>query len=230
MAEHTLDLDNLTPNSDASRNTNYPNPLEKKVEKKEEEPKPTLKKVVEGGVTKKEKKTFFGADLKEIGAGLVKEVIKPRIKDFAYDFVDTAMSRLLWHDDSRGRGRNYRSGYTAYSSGYSPQGSSQVNRPTGTRDLSRQEREEFALGEYAFDTRSDAVKVMDTLQNQVDQDGSVSVADYYALIGIDTQYQDHKWGWTDRGELRDMKIRTSHGAYLIVMPSPVPLNVTGMRR
>lgn len=230
MAEHTINLDNLTPNSDASRNTNYPNPLEKKVKKKEEEPKPTLEKVVEGGVTKKKKKTFFGADLKEIGKGLVSEVVKPRIKDFAYDFIDTAMSRLLWHDDSRGRGRNHRSGYVPYSSGYSRQGSTPVNRPVGPRDLSRQEREEFALGEYEFDTRSDAVKVMDTLQNQVDQDGSVSVADYYALIGIDTQYQDHKWGWTDRGELRDMKIRTSHGAYLIVMPSPVPLNVTGMQR
>ena len=102
-------------------------------------------------------------------------------------------------------------------------------QPTGPRTLSKQEREEFNFSEYSFAERVDAERVMDMLQAQIDQEGNASVADFYGLIGVDTQYQDHKWGWTDNGELRNMTIRPNHGAYVIVMPQPVPLNVTGIR-
>lgn len=232
MAEHRLDFGNLQSNSDAARNTNYANPIEKKDTSEPEEPKTPLEKVVTGEVVKKKKLKIFGADIVEIGKGLLDDVVKPRIKDFAYDFVDSGMSRLLWNDGSRPRG-NYRSGYvgtprTPYSSAYS--GRSVPNQqPTGPRTLSRQEREEFNFSEYSFAERVDAERVMDMLQAQIDQEGNASVADFYGLIGVDTQYQDHKWGWTDNGELRNMTIRPNHGAYIIVMPQPVPLNVTGIR-
>lgn len=226
MAERNLEFDNLKPNSDASRNTNYANPIEKKQEEKKPTEEPKLEKVVEGKVTQKKSSKFFGKDFKEFGKGLLDEVVKPRLKDFAYDFVDSAIRGILWHDTpggSRGHRSGVGRGYTSYSR-FSNGSNAPVNRNNGPIEISRSERETFKFGSYEFEKRSDAERVMDAIQGQVDQDGTVSVADYYACIGIDTQYQDHKWGWTDQGELRDMRIRMSRdGGFIIMMPDPIPL-------
>ena len=234
MAEHRLDLDNIQSNSDTTRKTNYARPTEsQKPNETPSEEKTPVEKVVTGKVVKKNKAKVFGADILEIGKGLTNEVVKPRLKDFVYDFIDTGMSRLLWNDSPRSR-IGYRPGYTggghtAYSSAYSGRPNSATSQ-TVNKTISRQEREAFKFSEFEFAERVDAERVMDMLQAQVDQEGSVSVADYYGLIGVDTEYQDHKWGWTDAGELRDMKIRPSHRTYVIIMPQPIPLNVTGMNR
>ena len=58
-----------------------------------------------------------------------------------------------------------------------------------------------------FDTRGDAVDVIEFIAEQIDEYGQVSVADLMSSVGIQPRYTDERWGWTttDAFEIRQIR-------------------------
>lgn len=135
---------------------------------------------------------------------------------------------MLW----KGNANNYR----RYSSDskkttYSYSGSS-VFRTTDTGLFRQQERKSYEPGwrntqrssidymDIPFDTRPEAEKVLDAMRDILDQYPSVSVADFYDLVGYNygNNYTCNDYGWTD---LSQVTVTWSRGAWYIALPRAV---------
>ena len=59
----------------------------------------------------------------------------------------------------------------------------------------------------------------------IDTYGMVSVADFYDLVGLQCNYTDNKYGWTDIRNASVVRVRDNDGnGYLIKLPKIQPLN------
>ena len=56
---------------------------------------------------------------------------------------------------------------------------------------------DYKVDDIILDTREDAEKVVDQLNEVVDTYGSASVSDLYELVGLQGNFKDNKYGWTD---------------------------------
>lgn len=160
-----------------------------------------------------------------IGSYVNDEIIKPAIKNIIFDAITSAASMAMFGDKNGHRG-NGRSGYstgsgarrtyekptTNYGNRY---GTSQHSQAPADRTISRTKR--HGVEEYVIEDRFDAAHVLTTLTEQADRYDSVSVADYYDLIGVDTTYTDNTYGWTIDTITR-ASIVPVRGGYVIKFP------------
>ena len=72
-----------------------------------------------------------------------------------------------------------------------------------------------------LDNRGEAQRVLDALDDIIAEYTVASVADLYDLVGIDGNYMDNKYGWTD---LRAAKILRVSEGYLIKLPKALPID------
>lgn len=178
---------------------------------------------------KKVKKTLLGRlitgvagpdGLPGIGAYVNEEIIKPAIKNIIVDAVTSGINMVMYGERggaSRG-GRpmnhvgttrhNYRPS-TNYNTNYR-QAEPQAERlaPRTSRSL---------VEEYVIADRVDAAHVLASLTEHADMYDSVSVADYYDLIGVPTNYTDNNHGWTIDTVTRATIIPV-RGGYVIKFP------------
>jgi hypothetical protein len=87
--------------------------------------------------------------------------------------------------------------------------------------LSRRSRSLHNFDEIVLDKRVEAEEVLDRMDAWIDKYDSVSVADFYEMCGVSSNYTDNKYGWTD---LRGAAIQHVRGGYLIKLPPPEPLD------
>lgn len=175
-------------------------------------------KVQKKSALKEALRTFFVQDLPEIAEHLVIDVAIPAAKNAITDMVTQGIQQLLYGEvDSR---RRPTSGYTSYSrssrdySGRAYYESRQTERreprrskPTNVEDL-------------VFDTRGDAVDVIEYVAETIEEYGQISVADLMSSVGIQPRYTDERWGWTttDAFELRQIR-----EGWLVSADRPEPL-------
>ena len=69
-------------------------------------------------------------------------------------------------------------------------------------------------------TRKEGEEVLDNLGDILREYGQVSVADFYDLVGIPSEYTDNKRGWK---ELRYTGLHKSRYGYTFSLPDPIPL-------
>lgn len=195
--------------------------------KKEEPPtdRPQLEKVVQGatvqkkrGFGKKIKETFGGDDARSVGSYIFFDVILPAAKAMLADAASQGAERLLF-GDSRGRSRAQSQrgpGRTSYSRMY---GSDNDRSPR--RELSSRARATHDFDEIYIESRGEAEAVLDQLTILVDDYDHAKVSDYYELVGVTSNPQDQRWGWTD---LRGARISLERGGYLVILPRTVPID------
>lgn len=149
--------------------------------------------------------------LKYIG----KEIIMPSIKDLSYNAIQSLASSLLYGQDGQQAPRNstYSTRGPAQRTNYQGAYGTKPTAPSKPRNV-RQEVEDYIL-----ETRQDAVIVLDSLIDQCQRYGSVSIADYYDLVGVDSTYTQGKYGWSDLSRAR---IITNRHGFTIAFP-PVEL-------
>lgn len=70
-------------------------------------------------------------------------------------------------------------------------------------------------------TRKDAKAILSCMNQVINDYGYMSVADLYDLIGVQTNYEDCKYGWTDLRLARVAKVREG---YALVLPKTVSIN------
>lgn len=175
-------------------------------------------KVHKKSAIKEALRTFFVRDLPEIAEHLVIDVAIPAAKNAITDMVTQGIQQLMYGEvDPR---RRSTSGYTSYSS------TSRVNRGTGYYESRRAERREprqpkpTNVEDLVFDTRGDAVDVIEFIAEQIEDYGQVSVADLMSSVGIQPRYTDERWGWTTTDAFEIRQIREG---WLVSADRPEPI-------
>lgn len=182
--------------------------LPSNADKAKEGASPEKKVVAKAKVVKKSRikealRTFFAQDLPEIAEYLVVDVAIPAAKNAITDMVTQGIQQLLYGEVDR---RRQTAGYTSYSS------SSRANyggfnyRPR-ERDREPRQQNPTSVDDLVFDTRGEAVDVIEYIAETIKQYGQVSVADLMSSVGVQPRYTDERWGWTttDAFELRQIR-------------------------
>lgn len=175
-------------------------------------------KVQKKSAIKEALRTFFAQDLPEIAEHLVVDVAIPAAKNAITDMVTQGIQQLLYGEvDPR---RRPSSGYTSYSS------SSRSDRGRAYYESRRPERREprqpkpTNVEDLVFDTRGDAVDVIEFIAESIEQYGQVSVADLMSSVGIQPRYTDERWGWTTTDAFEIRQIREG---WLVSADRPEPI-------
>lgn len=160
-----------------------------------------------------------------IGAYVSEEIIVPAIKNIIVDAVTSGVNMIMY-GESKGGGapRNYggQPRYTGHGASHRPtvnytsRYTNQQPAPS-ERLIPREIRQ--GVEEYIIEERSDAAHVLTTLTEQADMYGSVSIADYYDLIGIPSVYTDNNYGWVLES-ISHSSIRPVRGGHVIKFPAP----------
>jgi len=160
-----------------------------------------------------------------IGAYVNEEIVKPAIKNIIVDAVTSGINMVMYGEKggpSRGRqssysgSRNYRPN-TNYSSNYSNYNRSGSNQEQAPQERYAARTARAGVEEYIIGDRHDASQVLVSLTEYADRYDSVSVADYYDLIGAQSKYTDNNIGWTIDSITR-ASIMPVRGGYVIKFP------------
>ena len=175
-------------------------------------------KVQKKSAIKEALRTFFAQDLPEIAEHLVVDVAIPAAKNAITDMVTQGIQQLLYGEvDPR---RRSTSGYTSYSS------SSRYDRSRGHYESRHTERREprqskpTNVEDLVFETRGDAIDVIEFISESIEQYGQVSVADLMSSVGIQPRYTDERWGWTTTDAFEIRQIREG---WLVSADRPEPI-------
>lgn len=156
---------------------------------------------------------------------LNKEIVVPAIKDVISNSVSAGVNMMVYGRDQAGERhggyRNYNSqSYSRPQRNY--QSSYNSNRTAQQQHQAPVEREVprrsnmFRSTDYVVNTRQEALDVLDMLRENLDNYGLVTLADFFDLIGIETQYVDNNYGWTD---LENVTIVPVRGGYSLSLPN-----------
>lgn len=187
-----------------------------------------VRKVVKGSVVKRKKgfaqflaKAFMGDDSRNVGSFILYDVLIPAAKSTISEVITSGIEMVLYgetrrrnRDRDRDRGRSvidYRSYY---------RGDRYDNDRDRDHEYRRRERT-FDFEDIIFKHGDDAAEVLEQLIDALEEYKQVTVADFFDLAGIETNYTHQKWGWTN---LSKAYCATVRGGYIVVLPRPVELD------
>lgn len=185
-----------------------------KAEKQAAEKK-KVQKVVKGKVKVKKKgelnkfaDMFISEDAVNVKSYILMDVIVPLVKKGISDTVD-----MILYGGSGSGSRRGSSSKISYSSYYD------------RRDIDRR-ASHVRTGRYDFDSivlesRGEAEEVLDRLCELIDTYKVASVADLYDLVGVDFEYTDNKYGWTN---LRNAEVVRVRDGYTLKLPKALPID------
>lgn len=163
--------------------------------------------------------TFFDDDTKSVGQYIIWDVLIPAAKSTISDIVTGGIEMLLYgegRDVSRGRTKRDKGrSYVSYSNYY------ERDEREKRRARAKKNRHEFD-DILLFDSRRDAENVLSRLIDLLDEYDEVSVSDLYEMIGLESNYTDRDWGWTN---LRGSYVERTRDGYVINLPRTEALDV-----
>lgn len=210
-----------------------------KEEQVPEEERKKQERIVETKVVKRKKGLMerlvgglAGPDgVKSIGAFVGQDIIVPAFKNIIADSVTSAINMMMFGDSGTRTGGGYRSnsGYstpkqprTNYTNRYAPTGT--YHQPQqGPKAVNPNTSRMNAVEEYKIVDRREATDVLNKLQFDADTYGTVSVADYYDMIGVPTTWTHNTYGWYIE-HLVNVQIRPIRGGYVLNLPPVVHLD------
>lgn len=191
----------------------------KSKEEAAKKPEKRVEKAVTGNVKPRKKgemqklaDVFISEDVANVKSYVIMDVLIPAIKKAISDIVTNGIDMILYGETGRSR--------------KSSPGSKVSYRSYYERDRDRPERREsrgrgvYDYDEYALDTRGEAEDVLSRMDDLIASYGTVSVADYYDLLGVEGDYTANKYGWTN---IRNARVVHARDGYLIKLPRPMPL-------
>lgn len=197
---------------------------------KEKKPK-EVKKVVKNDVImkspntgKKLSKALMAETGETVRSYLLWDVLVPAVKDTIADLVKKGIDVVLYGSAKPSTVK--RDGYQSYISynSYQNRRSDPPFNPDPSYKTSRysyQRRVAHDFSDIVLTSRADAENVLDLLVESTLQYGEASVADFYELVGVPSQYTDNKFGWGELSEARVLQVR---GGYILDLPRPEPLD------
>ena len=179
-----------------------------------------VEKVVKGKVKTKHKKgiskisdMFISEDMANVKSYIFMDVLVPAMKKAISDIVTDGIDRILYGETGRSGKRRTNSSYVSYSS-YSRKDDRRNDRGVRTRNG-------YSLDDIILETRGEAEEVLSRMDELIDAYGEASVADLYDLIGVNCNYTDNKYGWTN---IRNAEVIRVRDGYMLKMPRVLPLD------
>lgn len=205
----------------------YPGNSDKKRMNQQEEPKKEIKKVASAtkrkkSMAKKFKEAFVGedGDDQSVADYILYDVLVPAAKNTISDMVTGGIEMILYGERrgssrmNRDRGRSY-----VNYSGYSTRRDNDRAR-NGSR-VRRSARDRVYNDDIIIPTRGEAEQTIDSLLDIIDQYGSASIADLYSLTGIDSDFTDNSYGWTN---LSTASVSRTRDGYILNLPRAYPID------
>ena len=154
---------------------------------------------------------FIQEDVDNIKNYVLFDCVMPGIKNLILDtismlFFNETIDRKKSRRDDRGGSR------TSYSSYYNRGGS---RTSYSRKDEKRDDRGDLDYRSIILKDRKSAEDVLSEMEDRIDRYGSVSIMELFDMIGEVSSYQDTKWGWDDK---RDLRIRRVSNGFLIDIP------------
>lgn len=208
----------------------YPSNSRVKPTANNEEPEKKIVRVVEGEIIRQKKPMsrkiadFFTGNTKGVGSYIFFNILVPAAKDMISEAGSSGLDQVLYGDSRysrRNRGRDRDRNYTNYDR--MNRGRDRDRDRDRRRDDSRQNRGNRRpnFDEIIVATRVEAEEVLDRMFDLMERYDVVTVADFMGLVGENSNYVDHKWGWTDIKGANAERVRNG---YLIDLPKPEELD------
>ena len=185
----------------------------------EKKPEKKFEKVTTGKVATKEKNDiqkvasmFIAEDLKTVKDHILKDVAVPKLQDFFADLM-IATINMIFHGDDRPRNN--------YSGSYAQPNRVSYNQYSGRNNNQARPAAAINYQDVIFSSRGDAEEVLSQMIDAISTYNCVSVADFYDLVGMTSNYTDNKYGWYD---MRSAYVQAVNSGYIIRLPKPVALN------
>ena len=195
-------------------------------EKKHE--KVQLKGLVTRKKSSKFAELFLKEDIQSVQKYVREDVIFPAIKDAILNAVTSGLSMIFFGEvrDKRDRNRS-RASHVSYSRYYDDR---DYDRRDRDRDRDDDRRKRYDYEDITFDNRGDAIEVINSLIDMINEYKIVSIHDYYDILpeelldelDIHPEFTDEKYGWTDLRSIHEE--RAFGGKWRIKMPRAIPLN------
>lgn len=199
-----------------------------KIQNEQPEPKRQIQKVVTGKVIKQKKslaKTIkegvFGDETRSVGDYILHDVVIPAFKSLLYDTFAGGLEMRLFGEKrrtniNRDRGRSH----VNYSSYYGKE-DRRPYQDYRQKDISQVNRARHNFDDIILESRADAEEVLSNLADACHNYGQATVADFYELVGVTSEYTDRKYGWADINQATVTRVRDG---YLINLPRPQVLD------
>lgn len=181
-----------------------------------EVPEKRVEKVVTGTVKTKENNlrkftdVFISEDVKNVKSYIFLDVLVPTIKKAIVDIVTDGVNMIFFGGTGSRKGRNP-GDYVSYRN-YSDRGDRHNDSPKIRTRLSYED--------IILETRGEAERVLDQMQEVIETYGMVSVADLYDSVGLTGDYTDNKYGWTNIRNAEAIRVRDG---YALRLPKALPL-------
>lgn len=219
-----------------SKNTNNDSKVVK-ISDKDIDNHKQLKKVTSAtkrkkGITERLVSGLVGPDgLPSVGHYLTHDVVLPAIKEIIVNSVTSGINMMMYGPDSAGK-RNTYQGYSQrgtayrpnvnYQSSYRQAPTTNVKYQNDARPYRKESRaSRFNSEDYILANRDEAQMVLNQLLEQIDDYGWASLADFFDLVGIDSNFTDNNYGWTN---LEFAKFVVVRGGYALRLPRLEPLS------
>lgn len=187
---------------------------------KEDEKDKKVEKVVNGLVKKKKKNgaeklasTFLSEDVGSVKTYIFRDILVPAIKKAISDIFSNGIDMLLYGESGNSKKKN-QSSYVSYKGYYD-------DKSDANRFRENRRRTSYSFDEIIIDNRGEAEEVLSRMDELIDLYGSVSVADFYDLVGVTCEYTANKYGWTD---IRSAYVERTRNGYIIKLPKARLLN------
>lgn len=215
MAE--INADEFKPNSHQyHKDAEEAETNEKKVEKVVSEPVVRKKK----SFGRKLADIFISEDVGDVKSYLMYDVLVPAVKENIADAINGAVGMIFFGEvNRRSSGRNSNRNNTKVNyGGYFNGGNERRER------MPKSYREEGGgrtrTEDIIIPSRADAEQVLDEMFELLDKYKQVTVADFYDMLDISSEFTDHKYGWTDLRGARVVRVRNG---YRIDLPREIAL-------
>jgi len=183
-----------------------------------------VEKIVQGNVKKtktsfiKRASSIFFSDVSEddIKTELIFDYLIPTIKDTLVDMGKMLLDAIFYgsttvHKHSSGTNKPVKVSYSSYYD------SDKKPKRSEERKLSS-----YDFSQVVLNSRGDAEDVLDMMIDMIRDYKAVSVADFCDLVGVESNFTDNKYGWTD---LTRVTVSRTRDGYIINFPKPVCLDL-----
>ena len=184
-------------------------------------PQKRIEKVVSGAAKARQKNAvnklannFFAEDIKTVTSCAVSDVVVPLLKKALYEGLNAAWGMLLYGKSGRSSNKNDSRGRPSYQGYYDDRREYSDGVPANRKPL------EYAADDLWLEDYGDAENVLYQMRAYLSDYGTLSVAEAKQFAGIQYEYTDNAYGWTD---LRSAYVHRVRDGYLIVLPKAVPI-------
>ena len=156
---------------------------------------------------------FVSEDAENVKSYIFMDVIVPAIKKAILDIASDGVSMILYGDT---KARKSSSGSKiAYGTYYSGGNGNRSSKSVSTG------RVRFDYEDIVFDTRVDAISVLEGMNDCIDRYGIVSVADMYELARLAAPFTANKYGWSSLRTAETVRVKDG---YILKLPKASPLD------